>query len=69
MSKGDKAFEYGYLFFMMDKPIEGYYMAGSGGQMIYALSDYNIAVGFTAGGVLPKEGYSKLLLDFIVPST
>ncbi len=69
MSKGDKAFEYGYLFFMMDKPLEGYYMAGSGGQMIYALSDYDIAVGFTAGGVLPKEGYSKLLLDFIVPST
>jgi len=67
MSKGEKSVEYGYLFFMMDKPLEGYYMAGSGGQMIYIIPGYNITVGFTAGGYIPKEGYGKLLLDYIVP--
>ncbi|MHA2008863.1 MAG: serine hydrolase domain-containing protein [Promethearchaeota archaeon] len=66
LSKGGKSMDYGYLFFMMDSPLEGYYMAGSGGQMIYAMPEYNITVGFTAGGIIPKEGYGKLLLDYIV---
>ncbi|KKN55201.1 hypothetical protein LCGC14_0584710 [marine sediment metagenome] len=67
LSKGEKSMEYGYLFFMMDSPLEGYYMAGSGGQCIYVMPEYNITVGFTAGGKIPKEGYEKLLLDYIVP--
>jgi CubicO group peptidase (beta-lactamase class C family) len=66
MSKGGSSMDYGYLFFMMDSPLEGYYMAGSGGQMIYVIPEYNITVGFTAGGNIPKEGYEKLLLDYIV---
>ncbi|MHA1991675.1 MAG: serine hydrolase domain-containing protein [Candidatus Hodarchaeales archaeon] len=65
--KGETSMDYGYLFFMMDKPLEGYYMAGSGGQMIYVMPKYNITVGFTAGGIIPKEGYNKLLLDYIAP--
>ncbi len=65
--KGETSMDYGYLFFMTDSPLEGYYMAGSGGQCIYILPDYNITVGFTAGGKLPKEGYNKLLLDYIIP--
>ena len=67
LSKGGSSMDYGYLFFMMDSPLEGYYMAGSGGQCIYVIPEYNITVGFTAGGILPKEGYNKLLLDYIVP--
>ena len=67
LSKGGFSMDYGYLFFMMDSPLEGYYMAGSGGQMIYVMPEYNITVGFTAGGNIPKEGYEKLLLDYIVP--
>ena len=27
MAKGEKSLDYGYLFFMMDSPIEGYFMA------------------------------------------
>jgi CubicO group peptidase (beta-lactamase class C family) len=68
LSKEGKSMEYGYLFFMMDSPLEGYYMAGSGGQCIYVMPEYNITVGFTAGGYIPKEGYEKLLLEYIVPS-
>ncbi|MHA2475147.1 MAG: serine hydrolase domain-containing protein [Promethearchaeota archaeon] len=67
LSKGGFSMDYGYLFFMLDSPLEGYYMAGSGGQMIYVMPEYKITVGFTAGGIIPKEGYSKLLLDYIVP--
>jgi CubicO group peptidase (beta-lactamase class C family) len=67
LSKEGFSMDYGYLFFMMDSPLEGYYMAGSGGQMIYVMPEYNITVGFTAGGYIPKEGYNKLLLDYIVP--
>jgi len=67
LSKGGFSMDYGYLFFMMDSPLEGYYMAGSGGQMIYVMPEYNITVGFTAGGIIPKEGYNKLLLDYIIP--
>ena len=67
MSKGDSSMDFGYLFFMMDSPIEGYFMAGSGGQMIYVMPEYNLTVGVTAGGNIPKEGYEKLLLDYIVP--
>jgi CubicO group peptidase (beta-lactamase class C family) len=66
LSKGESSMEYGYLFFMTDSPLEGYYMAGAGGQCIYVLPEYNITVGFTAAGG-PKEGYNKLLLDYIVP--
>ena len=66
LSKEGVSMDYGYLFFMMDSPLKGYYMAGSGGQCIYVLTEYNITVGFTAGGKLPKEGYNKLLLDYIV---
>ncbi len=66
LSKGEKSMDYGYLFFMMDSPLEGYYMAGSGGQMIYILTEYNITVGFTAGGGTPKDGYNTLLSDYIV---
>ena len=65
LSKGGSSMDYGYLFFMMDSPLEGYYMAGSGGQSIYVMPEYNIVVGFTAGGI-PKEGYNKLLLDYII---
>ena len=65
LSKGEKSMDYGYLFFMMDSPLKGYYMAGSGGQCIYVLTEYNITVGFTAGGG-PKDGYNTLLSDYIV---
>jgi len=64
LSKGEVSMDYGYLFFMMDT-YDGYYMAGAGGQTIYVISEYNITVGFTAGGI-PKEGYDKLLSDYII---
>jgi len=65
LSKGGVSMDYGYLFFMTDSPLEGYSIAGSGGQSIYVITEYNITVGFTAGGV-PKGAYDKLLLDYIV---
>jgi len=67
-SKGEIRIDYGYLFYIMDSPFEGYYMAGAGGQSIYIITQYNITVGFTAGGI-PAGVYNNLLLNYIIPFT
>ena len=35
--------------------------------MIYVMPEYNLTVGVTAGGNIPKDGYEKLILNYILP--
>ena len=56
--------DYGYLFWMMDGPIKGYYAAGAAGQTIYVLPEYNITVGFT--GIYTGGIYDTLLENYIL---
>ncbi len=48
-------FDYGYLWWMMNSPFEGYYAAGAGGQGIYVIPEFDIVVGFTAFDGGPYE--------------
>ena len=58
-------YDYGYLFWMMDGPIDGYLAAGASGQCIYVIPEYNITVGFT--GIFVDDGvYETLLSNYIV---
>jgi len=38
---------YGYLFWIMNSPFEGFLTYGAAGQCIYVIPEYNITVGFT----------------------
>jgi len=53
--------DYGYLWWITDRPPEGYYAAGAGGQYIYVIPKYNLTVGFTGLNRPPS-----VLLDYIV---
>ena len=54
---------YGYLFYLMDSPFEGYFSSGAGGQNIYALPEYNIVVGFTASD---DPYYVPIIMNYIL---
>ena len=56
-------FDYGYLWWLIDSPFEGYSAIGAGGQCIYIIPDYNIVVGFTAQNGGP---YEQMIIDYIL---
>jgi len=56
-------YDYGYLWWILDSPFEGYYAAGFGGQSIYIIPEYNIIVGFTAQNGGP---YEQMIVDYIL---
>jgi len=57
--------DYGYLFYIMDSPFEGYYTFGALGQCIYVIPEYNITVGFT-GAYVDSWDYEQIILDYIL---
>jgi hypothetical protein len=57
--------DYGYLFWMIIRPFEGYVAMGAGGQCIYVLPEYNITVGFTASNG-PEWLYEQMIFDYIL---
>jgi hypothetical protein len=60
--------DYGYLFYILDSPFEGYYTFGALGQCIYVIPEYNITVGFTGYHVDIYGGYvyEQIILDYIL---
>jgi CubicO group peptidase (beta-lactamase class C family) len=56
---------YGYLWIITEHPFKGYYAAGSGGQCIFVIPEYNITVGITAAlGV--EWFYEQMISDYIL---
>ena len=61
---------YGYLWWMIDSPFEGYAAEGFGGQCIYVIPEFDIVVGFTAFDGGPYEQMiSDYVLQFVEPDT
>ena len=65
ISKGGISMDYGYLFYIMNSPFEGYYAAGAAGQCIYVIPESNITVGIT-GAIGDKWFYEKMISDYIL---
>jgi CubicO group peptidase (beta-lactamase class C family) len=59
---------YGYLWVITENPFKGYYAAGSGGQCIFVIPDYNITIGIT-GAVGVEWFYEKMIADYILQFT
>jgi hypothetical protein len=68
LAKNSSWLQYGYLFYIIDSPFEGYYAAGFGGQSIYVIPEFDIVVGFTGTflGEDPEGDYETLILDYIL---
>jgi CubicO group peptidase (beta-lactamase class C family) len=59
-------FGYGYLWWIMNGSLNGYYAAGAGGQNIYIIPEYNIIVGFN-GAAMGDDGiYEHIISDYIL---
>ncbi|MEE9571810.1 MAG: serine hydrolase [Candidatus Neomarinimicrobiota bacterium] len=56
-------FNYGYLWWIVDSPFEGYSAVGAGGQCIYVIPEFDIVVGFTAQNGGP---YEQMIIDYIL---